>query len=123
MAERERRTGFIECEPVDGKLLGLYLLIRGLRQSFGQPFVIEREFSGAFFSINKNEFPFAFRQIVPIPKPGIVLEPVRTHSIFEYLIGDRFVQIEGALIIGEGALGYNVLSDKEKSQEHGDIDR
>jgi hypothetical protein len=57
--------------------------------------VIESRLAGAAFGMDKDELPGAIAQIVAIPEPGIVVEPVRGDAFFEDQIAAAVSAIRG----------------------------
>lgn len=75
--------GVIEKPDVrEGQLVGFEFLVGGLAQLDGQAGVVEGRRPLAFGRIHDDKFFAPPREVVAVPEPGVVLEPVRPDFVF-----------------------------------------
>src|SRR5689334_10264393 len=78
--EQHRLAIFAEFNVRKWKMVGLELLAGGFGKRGGQLLVIKCKSTISLLGIHDNELLCAAFQIVAIPKPGVVVEPVRVDA-------------------------------------------
>ncbi len=102
--EAETLLPLWEIEIVDRQMRAAVFLARGFRQRGGQASMIEGRSSFTFDRIDEDVFPCPADEVVAIPEPLVVRQPVRLDAVLENLVARQRAEAVRALVIGRRSL-------------------
>ena len=105
-----------EFNALDRQLLGRHFLRELFRQRCREPGVIERRCALAGGAIDGDKLAPALCQVVAIPKPSTLGEPLRTHLRLKDLALRQLAQLVGPLVVGLRSLPQRQRNGDRQTQ-------